>query len=132
MARLYLRPQPIYGGRVYLVGFYDIDNNNKPHLTTPWVARHIGSIDPGIGGNRSRSSIRLYCAAPQERRADERINPAAKKTKRSSWREIIRRLIMNQKQNQRFYADRTDGAGMAIIAIIGDRLSELAPTPSPA
>ncbi len=81
---------PFTGGRL-TVGFYDIDNNNS-FTNDTLNGVYIGSIDPGIGGVSKGKVIGnwLVASGTTGKKSAQKINTGAKKTKRVSWREIIR------------------------------------------
>ncbi len=81
---------PFTGGRL-TVGFYDIDNNNS-FANDQLNGINIGSIDLGIGGLSKGKVIGnwLVAGGMTGKTAGTKINTGAKKTKRISWREIIR------------------------------------------
>lgn len=81
---------PFTGGRL-TVGFYDIDNNNS-FANDQLNGINIGSVDLGIGGLSKGKVIGnwLVAGGMTGKTAGTKINTGAKKTKRISWREIVR------------------------------------------
>jgi len=81
---------PFSGGRL-TVGFYDIDNNNS-FANDQLNGINIGSVDLGIGGLSKGKVIGnwLVAGGMTGKTGGAKINTGAKKTKRISWREIIR------------------------------------------
>ncbi|HLO65341.1 MAG TPA: PilC/PilY family type IV pilus protein [Azonexus sp.] len=81
---------PFTGGRL-TVGFYDIDNNNS-FANDQLNGINIGSVDLGIGGLSKGKVIGnwLVAGGMTGKTGGAKINTGAKKTKRISWREIIR------------------------------------------
>lgn len=81
---------PFTGGRL-TVGFYDVDNNNS-FANDQLNGINIGSIDLGIGGLSKGKVIGnwLVAGGMTGKTSGTKINTGVKKTKRISWREIIR------------------------------------------
>lgn len=81
---------PFTGGRL-TVGFYDIDNNNS-FANDQLNGINIGSIDLGIGGLSKGKVIGnwLVAGGMTGKTGGAKVNTGAKKTKRISWREIVR------------------------------------------
>ncbi|KAB2912827.1 MAG: pilus assembly protein PilY [Dechloromonas sp.] len=81
---------PFTGGRL-TVGFYDIDNNNS-FANDQLNGINIGSIDLGIGGLSKGKVIGnwLVAGSMTGKTGGTKVNTGAKKTKRISWREIVR------------------------------------------
>lgn len=81
---------PFTGGRL-TVGFYDVDNNNS-FANDQLNGINIGSIDLGIGGLSKGKVIGnwLVAGGMTGKTGGTKINTGAKKTKRISWREIVR------------------------------------------